>query len=403
MPSKFGWVDFAEEDRQRMLDVVQLFKERDTRDELGFGTIRDAFADYFFPGTSTIQTRAKYMLFVPWIYLKLEKNKVSSSKIQHRGRRDEIKLIYSLLGNGEKEGVIGGDAKKHLQRLPSSIYWYGLFSWGIRLFPGSQDQYHKYLDTHYHRQKIGHFKETDDEVINGMGRSNWHPGIPAPPENLFERPTLKLTSEEALYLKERVLIHHGKCLLANILNKGVIANGNFPWERPVLKSLPDTLNNDMYHARNFSETIHGASLLYNLMLSRASKKEDLESKYEEDLNKWEKVLYARQGEIQNWYTHIEDFWNSSALDKARIPGQTRAFVNRWFKFVFEMPSLEKLIESKVVQSEIANREVQLKGKRARLENKRALEMWRGSSGTTQLSYRWDTARRFCTDIIDGLS
>lgn len=34
---------------------------------LGFAPIRDAFADYFFPGTSTIQTRARYFLFVPWI------------------------------------------------------------------------------------------------------------------------------------------------------------------------------------------------------------------------------------------------------------------------------------------------------------------------------------------------
>ena len=42
-----------------MLDVVSFFYERDIRDELGFGTIRDAFADYFFPGTSTIQTPAR--------------------------------------------------------------------------------------------------------------------------------------------------------------------------------------------------------------------------------------------------------------------------------------------------------------------------------------------------------
>ena len=50
MPSSFAWVDFAEEDRQKMLNVVHLFREQDTRDELGIGTIRDAFAGYFFPG-----------------------------------------------------------------------------------------------------------------------------------------------------------------------------------------------------------------------------------------------------------------------------------------------------------------------------------------------------------------
>lgn len=58
MASHFAWVDFSEEDRQRVLDVVRLFREQDTRDEIGIGIIRDAFADFFFPGTSTIQTRA---------------------------------------------------------------------------------------------------------------------------------------------------------------------------------------------------------------------------------------------------------------------------------------------------------------------------------------------------------
>ena len=71
--SDLSWIDFSQKDRRRMLDVVALFRERDTRDELGIGSIRDAFADILFPGTSTIQTRVRYMLFVPWIYLRREK------------------------------------------------------------------------------------------------------------------------------------------------------------------------------------------------------------------------------------------------------------------------------------------------------------------------------------------
>jgi hypothetical protein len=60
-----SWVDFAEEDRREMAEVISLFRERDTRDELGIGVIRDALADLMFPGTSTIQTRARYFLFIP--------------------------------------------------------------------------------------------------------------------------------------------------------------------------------------------------------------------------------------------------------------------------------------------------------------------------------------------------
>ena len=58
MPSTFTWLDYSEHERRKMLDVIELFGERTTRDELGLGSIRDAFADLLFPGTSTIQTRA---------------------------------------------------------------------------------------------------------------------------------------------------------------------------------------------------------------------------------------------------------------------------------------------------------------------------------------------------------
>ena len=50
MPSRFGWVDFAEEDRERMLRVVDLFGNRARGRNLGIGTIRDAFAKKLLPG-----------------------------------------------------------------------------------------------------------------------------------------------------------------------------------------------------------------------------------------------------------------------------------------------------------------------------------------------------------------
>ena len=64
---QLGWIDFSKEDRQKALDVINLLSEQGAVDELGIGIVRDAFANYFFPGTSTIQTRAKYFLIVPYI------------------------------------------------------------------------------------------------------------------------------------------------------------------------------------------------------------------------------------------------------------------------------------------------------------------------------------------------
>src|SRR5205085_1481129 len=101
-PSSFAWLDFSETDRQRALDVVDLFREKGTVDELGIGTIRDAIADLLFPGTSTIMTRAKYYLLVPWVYRRLEEREVKSSEAAHVAKQDEITTIKALLAAGEQ-------------------------------------------------------------------------------------------------------------------------------------------------------------------------------------------------------------------------------------------------------------------------------------------------------------
>ena len=44
MASTFAWLDHSKSDRRKALDVVDLFREQDTRDELGIGTVRDAIA-----------------------------------------------------------------------------------------------------------------------------------------------------------------------------------------------------------------------------------------------------------------------------------------------------------------------------------------------------------------------
>ena len=132
MPSHLSWVDFAEDDRRRMLDVISALSNRGTMDELGLGTVRKAFADRFFPGTSTIQTRARYMLFVPWTYLIIE-----------------------------DKGLIGKDAGASLQRFPSSIYWGGLESRQVRRFYGSQSQYYASLDSFYCRKQDARSREED--------------------------------------------------------------------------------------------------------------------------------------------------------------------------------------------------------------------------------------------------
>ena len=39
MPSTISWLDFSNSDRCNMVEVISLFKQRNTRDELGLGQI----------------------------------------------------------------------------------------------------------------------------------------------------------------------------------------------------------------------------------------------------------------------------------------------------------------------------------------------------------------------------
>jgi hypothetical protein len=60
-----GWVDHDPEQQQSVLGGLAV-SGRDARDELGLGTIRDTLSDLLFPGTSTVQQRVRYFLFVQW-------------------------------------------------------------------------------------------------------------------------------------------------------------------------------------------------------------------------------------------------------------------------------------------------------------------------------------------------
>ena len=46
MTSTFTWLDYSEHERRKMLDVIALFGERTTRDELGL-TQANSAKDYF--------------------------------------------------------------------------------------------------------------------------------------------------------------------------------------------------------------------------------------------------------------------------------------------------------------------------------------------------------------------
>jgi hypothetical protein len=129
-----GWTMLKRDD-VRQAERALANSEQETRDEIGFLLIHQGLADRFFPGTSVLHTRIRYVLFIPWAYKR-------AASVQRRGRdldariRDMlIELAYRLKVLGQEPyGVIGGDKLGQLtSQPPDRSYWSALRAWGILL------------------------------------------------------------------------------------------------------------------------------------------------------------------------------------------------------------------------------------------------------------------------------
>jgi hypothetical protein len=397
--SSIAWIDFSEKDRRQMTEVISLFRHRDTRDELGLGSVRDAFANLFFPGTSTLQTRARYFLFVPWIYRYLEGHHVPSRKIPYRLKRFEIRLIETLKGT-DQDGVIGSVAGASLQRFPSSIYWNGLGQWKIRRFPGSQSQYHRWLDQFYQQQKR-YTRPEDRESLSQDIETNWDPNLPDAPDDFPNGVDMHLPPNEARYLRERLLISCSNSLLATIVDQcQPVEDIDFIWKHPELAHFPSEQRAWIKHAHNFSETMYGAVLLYNLMLAELREDNKRMAEYEQDIQDWWETLGAQTSDFASW--DRKAFWRL-ADNAGRISIRTRRFVNRWQDILFAARDVPKLSQYEPARQAVREREIWLKRGRSRFKSRRHLEMWSGQTGLGRLDYRWPIARDITNDILRGLT
>lgn len=403
MMSVFVWLDYSERERRKMLDVVDLFREHDTRDELGIGSVRDAFADMLFPGTSTIMTRARYFLLVPWAYQRLERLCVRSTEIAARARQAELNLVEPIERSDDNDGNIGKLAKTTLKRLPSNVYWQGLSVWGIRSFSGAQVQYHRSLDRYYAQltRHGGRAAERDiehDDLIS----PNWHAGLVSPPDDFPKECSLSLTRGEAEYLAERIRLSpacSGSLLAELVAHRQRNDDVSFAWQHPHCAALPPNLREMLDQAQNFSEVMHGAPLLYNLILAEQARRDETVAKYRRGFGEWAKSLSARSRALSQW--DRERFWELARSVNPRITASTHDFINAWWDLALA-GNAGRLCDSPAVRSLIRDRERRLKKSLARIDNPRAQELWTGDSGTAQLEFRWFISQRLLGDIFDGL-
>jgi uncharacterized protein DUF6361 len=392
--SSLAWIDFDEAERQRTQRIISLFQERESRDELGLGAIRDSIADHLFPGTSTIQTRLRYMLFIPWIFQLLDDREAQPTQLMAEARSLEIGLADALQAGGETLGVIGRDAGPQLRRLPSAVYWAGLGSWGIRRFQGSPDGYFSAVGNLNRRQSRR--REGEDEAADNYANQIWHPSLPTAPPSLLKTAMFQLTIDEAQFIIDRLVAEHPQALLTILARKGYGADCRYIWEHPKLAEFPETARRLVRHAEIFSSVMNGAALIYNLQLSELRERDGWIADYQERLQTWSAEI--DQASVHGW--SLDDFWLSIEHPNHRVQPAAKRFVIEWLHIVRE--NAAGALNSPAARQLIRDRECRLKTGQSRFLNLGVRNNWRGASGRDRLSFRWPQAKTHLMDLTHAV-
>ena len=399
MEPTLTWLDLTVSDRDKMRRVLDLFNEQGTVDEMGLGSLRDALSEALFPGTSTIQTRLRYVLFIPWTYKRLEARRIGAADVVSQARKAELSLIEPLGRCEDAEGTIGVRARGSLARLPSSVYWTALIRWGIFQHEQSQSWYH----THFARLACGRDGEVpaDDPGVISLRRPNWHPRLPDPPGSFPGEASFVLTHEEADFLQGRLEERCAGTLLAWLVREGSDAPSNsFCWDDSVALGADTDIQNTMELARRFSLHVEGMPLLYNLQLAERHYAE-----YGGD----DKLIDQYRGELAEWADREAEedgydpngLWEFVTSRGGRLPGPQRHFVESWSERIAEMAP-DAVVDDGRLRRLIEERERQLKGRRARLANPGRLLDWNERAGVGRMDFRWRRVRQLLIDLHRGL-
>lgn len=394
MPSLIAWLDSTPEEQKAARELIAMFSDKESRDELGIGPIRDAFSELLFPGTSVLQTRARYYLFVPWCYTTGDVTRLTGQAHRTKGRNNERALIKALRSSDapDKTGLIGARAGVNVRNLPSDVYWNGMVTYGVRA----------------HRGGIGSVlpdhRSTDGATeLAERSYSEWNRTVPRAPAGFPDEidDGFALTPDEASWLKDRIVATTEGTLLAHLLERDepIADSTDAPW-----KAVPDTQFKVLQHARMFSEVMHGAALLYNLLIAERHRAAGLEAEdddrvgqYQEDLAQWQDDLRSGAGsDLANW--DVAQMWEIAKRANPNIPARTTEFVNRWIEGVRRHVDPAEDYDLRLLVEEREKR----KGAQSRLKNEKMLAAWSGASGTGQLTYRWGSVKVIVNDIIRGL-
>lgn len=395
MSSTIGWLDTTHEQQRVARELVALFMESESRDELGIAQIRDVMSNWLFPGTSVLQARARYFVLVPWCFQVAEERKRRKPSLDLRAAARDVQrdmLDVMRRDHPDAEGLIGKQLGRRVKGLPSDLFWSGLETFGI----------------HRSNIELPRANPRDEGEVTELASrtaTQWDPNIPKKPKDFPHTVPygLDMSEAEAEWLTERMRSGRESTYLAHLLtlDPRVVTAATKPW------AVPDTGPfMELNHARRFSHIMHGASLVYNLLLARRYEATPeltgldggaLVDDFSQQIREWALSTHSANGP-EGW--DFAAFRNEVAGRNPRISFRTWDFVTTWVTMVHELgPSAAA--QSQAAHELITRRE-QRKGSKSRLSgNIRMLDSWGGASGTGELSYRWAIIQTLVEDINGG--
>lgn len=392
-----GWIDFSKTERNKVFSVLDMLSESGTLDELGIAPIRDGFAGLFFPGTSTIQTRAKYFFIVPYALKDLEHSpETNPGKVLRAFDEIERSCGQILLRQNRLEsGIIGGRSLRGgrwVKRTPAEIYWAGLRRYGIFAFEGlslteyvgascttkTQKQTLRRLGN---RRDDAEESETDDrDAGNGLYSQFWN--MPLYRKDWMDRLEIRLTQEEGAFLKKRIIASCPDSMLAYILKydrREVSELDSFRALEPLMGTFPARLQTDYALAVDFSDFLLVLRTVYNMIVSQGENA---------DANRL-------------WVEFVPFLHDIALVDLEAIFSRLQITDLRLCSFLSKAQKLMEAEDLDGLKLEIIRREDQLKGPaRAKTRHPEQFDhsQWYGGGA---LDYRFGNAKTILKDIFES--
>ena len=390
-----GWIDFSKSERNKVLSVLDRLSESGTLDELGIAPIRDGFANIFFPGTSTIQTRAKYFLLVPYALKDMEYSSENNpGRILNIFDEVEKECGKRLLENKEDtNGIIGSRSliqDKWVKRTPADVYWAGLRSYGIFTGSLSLSEYVRAMCAMKKQKsnltRLGSRNDSDEDEGDDKNAGDlfkmqfWN--IPTYSSNWQDDINIKLTKEEGEFLKHQIVISYPNSMMAYILKNNkteVLEVEDYLSLESLIRIFPENIRSDYYLARDFSSFLYVIRTLYNIIIS-GEKNEEANSEWEKLKPKLKKLADVDLDRIIN---RLQILKNADLC----------SFIKKKKEYM-----LARDIEA--MKNEIKRRERSLKTTRAKTMHPGEFDpdVWFGGR---ELDYRFNNAKIIMRDIFES--